>query len=351
MNRLNNLDLLRLLAASGVMALHVRDLSAEPSLGFLEGLDPKVSLSTFFVISGYLVYMSWERAPVWQDYLSKRWRRIVPGYAVVVLLCALLGVLLSGLPASAYFGQAWLRYVLANLSFLNFIQPSLPGVFESNPFPGAPVNGALWTIKVELMFYATVPVLVWLCKRLGHHLVLGLGFVGACLWWGGFMALAMHTGKSAYFELSKQMPGQLMFFLPGAWCYCERERLRRLGWRLGVIALGLMWLAQQWPQISPTPGAFLYPIALSACVFWAAFNLPYLGSVTRHGDLSYGIYIWHFPVIQTLVFLGVFEASPLGGVALALGVVAVLAWLSWHLIEAPMLRAKPALAASSPGAA
>ncbi len=343
MNRHNNFDLLRLVAAAGVMALHVVDLSREPALSFLLWADTKIALATFFVISGYLVFMSCERTPSLGEYTAKRLRRIVPAYAAVVLACALLGCLISSLPASDYFGKAWWQYLGANLSFLNFLQPSLPGVFVNNPMPGAPVNGALWTIKVELMFYAVVPAILWLTRRFGHHLVLGLGFIASCLWWGGFMHLAYSTGKSGFFELAKQMPGQLMFFLPGAWCYCEREALRRLGWRLGAIGLALLLLAYQWDQTRPTVGVFLYPLALSACVSWAAHNLPYLGSVTRHGDFSYGIYILHFPIIQTLVQLGVFKASPLGGVALLLVLVTTLAWLCWHFIEAPMLWRKPAL--------
>ncbi|MBA4111577.1 MAG: acyltransferase [Leptothrix sp. (in: Bacteria)] len=347
MNRHNNFDLLRLIAAAGVMALHVVDLSREPSLSFMLWADTKIALSIFFIISGYLVYMSCERTPSLGEYASKRLRRIVPAYAAVVVACAFLGCLISALPPAAYFGKAWVQYLAANLSFLNFLQPSLPGVFVNNPMPGAPVNGALWTIKVELMFYAVVPLIVWLSRRFGHHLVLGLGFIASCIWWGTFVHLAYSTGKSGFFEVAKQMPGQLMFFLPGAWCYCERDRLRRLGWRLGAIGIALLLLAYQWDQTHPTFGVFLYPLALSACVSWAAHNLPYLGSVTRHGDFSYGIYILHFPIIQTLVHFGVFKASPLGGVALLLLLVTGLAWACWHFIEAPMLwRKKPVLQAA-----
>lgn len=337
MNRRNNFDLLRLLAAAGVMALHIVDLSQEPSLSVLAGFDAKMALSVFFVISGYLVYMSCDNTATLAEYTRKRWRRIVPAYAAVVVLCGLLGVFISARTAADYFGAEWLRYLLANLSFLNFLQPSLPGVFVGNPYPGAPVNGALWTIKVELMFYAVVPAIVWLVRRFGHHRVLGIGFALSCLWWGGFMTLAQATGKAAFAELAKQMPGQLMFFLPGAWAYCERERLKSLGHRLGLVGLAALSLTYLWDARSANLGVFLYPLALTALVFWATYNLRPLGDVTRHGDVSYGVYILHFPVIQTLVHFGVFKASPWGGVVLASTVVLGLALVSWHLIEKPML--------------
>ena len=337
MNRHNNFDLLRLLAAGGVMALHVADLSAEPALRVLTWADAKMALATFFVISGYLVFMSCAQTPSLRDYAAKRARRIVPAYVAVVLLCAVAGGGLSTLPWTDYVGPGLWRYLAANLSFLNFLAPGLPGVFVDNPFPGAPVNGALWTIKVELMFYAVVPVFVWLCRRWGHHLVLGLGFVLSCLWWGGCVHLAWRTGKMGFFELAKQMPGQLMFFLPGAWCWYERARLQRWGHAVGAAGLALLWLAYQWDQTHVNPGVFVYPLGLALLVSWAAQTAPYAGHVTRRGDLSYGIYIVHFPVLQALVQLGVFRASPWGGTALAVLSVVVLAWLSWHFIEAPCL--------------
>ncbi len=337
MNRHNNFDLLRLLAALGVMALHVVHLTGEPQLAILARVDNKMALSTFFVISGYLVYMSCATTPSLTQYMRKRWRRIAPAYMAVVVLCSLLGVFISTLPASAYFGADWLRYMLANLSFLNFAHPSLPGVFTDNPFPGAPVNGALWTIKVELMFYATLPIILWLVRRHGHHRVLGLGYVFSCLWWGGFMHLAGTTGKAGFVELAKQMPGQLMYFLPGAWAYCERARLARMGHSLGLMGALAIALTYLWDGGTPTPGVFLYPLALTALVFWAANTLRPQVNASRYGDLSYGIYLTHFPVIQTLVHFGVFKASPWGGVGLALALVVTLALASWHLVERPMM--------------
>lgn len=332
----NNFDLLRLLAAAGVMAVHLVDLSGAPALSVLSMHDSKWALSIFFVLSGYLVFQSCENTPTWQAYAAKRLRRIVPAYLAVVLGAVLLGAVLTTWTLADYLGAATARYLVANALFLNFLAPTLPGVFEGNALQA--VNGALWTIKVELMFYAAVPLLVWLVRRWGHRPVLLLGFVLSCLWWGGFATLAMRTGKGIYWELAKQMPGQLMFFLPGAWCYYERERLQRWGWRVGLVGGLLMAVSQAFDGATLGPGAYLYPWALAALVFHAAFVLPYLGHFTRWGDVSYGIYILHFPLIQALVSLGVFQASPWGGVAASGALVLALAGMSWHLIEAPALR-------------
>lgn len=334
----NNFDLLRLLAAAGVMALHIYDLTAAPELAWLHWIDTRIALCTFFIISGYLVFQSFEQTPRLARYADKRLRRIVPAYAVVIVLSVLVGAAITRLAWGDYWhSSATWKYLLSNLVFLNFLQPGLPGVFDTHPFTA--VNGALWTIKVELMFYMAVPVFVWLVRRLGHHAVLGLGYLLACLWWGGFTALAMSTGKGLYVELAKQMPGWLMFFLPGAWCYYERDRLRALGWPFGAVCVALLALTYV-VELN-----YLYPLALAGCVFYVAFGVRWLGNFTRFGDLSYGIYILHFPIIQVLVHFGAFRASPWGGLALVVPLVLAAAWLSWHLVEAPMLgrRRTPAL--------
>lgn len=331
----NNLDLLRLVAALGVVMVHVVDLSGQVVLNALAMPDSKWALSLFFVLSGYLVFQSCEQTSDWRRYALKRVRRIVPAYVAVVLLCVLLGAALTTRTQADYWGPETVRYLVANLLLLNFVAPGLPGVFESNTLQA--VNGALWTIKVEVMFYAVVPLWVAAVRRWGHHRVLGLGFVLSCLWWGGCWWLAQRTGKGIFVELSKQMPGQLMFFLPGAWCYYERERLQAWGWRVGVVGVLLMVLSQVFDGARLGPGAYVYPLALAALMFWAGFIVPWLGPAARHGDLSYGIYIIHFPLIQTLVQLGVFEASPWGGVVLLALLLPALAWLSWHLIEARAL--------------
>lgn len=340
----NNFDLLRLLAAIGVVALHVVDLTGEPALAWLGRIDTKIALSTFFIISGYLIVQSWERSPSLRDYVDKRCRRILPAYVAVVVGMVLVGAGLTTLPLREYVGAATLKYLLANLAFLNFIQPTLPGVFEGHVLPS--VNGALWTIKVEVMFYAFVPLLVWFIRRLGPWPVLIAGYIGACLWWGGFSYLAERTGRGAWFELAKQMPGQLMYFLPGAALYYAREQVARHGAAIGAVsAWGLFAsVALGW--------TYLYPLALAGCVVFVALTLPRLAHATRFGDLSYGIYVWHFPLIQTLIALGAFKADPYLGLALLVVLLPLIALASWHLVEKRFLLHKrgpvAAVAAAAP---
>ena len=93
-----------------------------------------------------------------------------PAYFTVVMLCAIGLVAVSSLNVADYFSTAWTKYVVANLLFLNFLHPTLPGVFEGNKIPE--VNGALWTLKIEVLFYLSVPVFVFLFRRFSHFSVI-----------------------------------------------------------------------------------------------------------------------------------------------------------------------------------
>jgi len=92
--------------------------------------------------------MSFENSRSVGEYLSKRLRLIYPGYATVIVLCALLGSLISRLPIREYFSYEWIKYLFSNLILLNFLHPSLPGVFENNPLNL--VNASLWTRAIAL---------------------------------------------------------------------------------------------------------------------------------------------------------------------------------------------------------
>jgi peptidoglycan/LPS O-acetylase OafA/YrhL len=108
-----------------------------------------VAVHSFFVVSGFLIFMSYERSRSLGSYFAKRFRRIAPGYIAVIVLSFLFLSLISTLPLQEYFtSPESIKFLLANLSTLNFLHPTLPGVFEDHPYNA--VDGALWTIKVEI---------------------------------------------------------------------------------------------------------------------------------------------------------------------------------------------------------
>jgi peptidoglycan/LPS O-acetylase OafA/YrhL len=163
----NNFDLLRLIFAGIVCLIHAYQLSGFEQLAvFTQFLSSDVAVKAFFIVSGFLIFMSYERSTSLRSYAEKRIRRIYPAYFAVIVLCAFGLVLATEKSALEYFSGEWVRYVAANLVFLNTLQPTLPGVFQSNNI--AAVDGALWTLKIEAMFYVAVPLIALSFKKFGR---------------------------------------------------------------------------------------------------------------------------------------------------------------------------------------
>jgi peptidoglycan/LPS O-acetylase OafA/YrhL len=325
----NNFDLLRLLAALVVVGYHTAELTRIDSLQILAELGSRAALEVFFVISGFLVVQSAERSTSLGEYASKRVRRILPAYVAVVLLCVLGGAIVSSLAWRQYWSVTTLKYAISNLMFMNFLQPDLPGVFESNPWRS--VNGSLWTIKVEVMFYAVVPLLVRAVRRFGSNRVGIVVYLLSALWFGVFTWLATRTGRTGYAEVAKQMPGQLMYFMAGAWLFYRRDWLVRNGPLVGILGALSMLAVNVWNL------PFVAPIAVASLTVVFALVVPPLVRATRFGDLSYGLYIVHFPLLQTLIHYGAFD-QPLAGLGTFAVLLLLCALASWHFVEAPFLR-------------
>ena len=329
----NNFNLLRLVFALFVVVYHLVVLSAAAEWRHLEApfaLLAEVGVQGFFVLSGFLVYASLDRSESIGLYAEKRFRRLYPAYAVVVIICAAAGYAFSAearanpLAVGEYLG--W------NLVFANFMAPELAGVFANNPV--AEVNGALWTLKIEVMFYIILPGLAWLLRMAGpaRWLVMALLYAGAEVW-RYFLADA---GQE---ELARQLPGQMSFFITGMALY----RLSLSGGRLhigGLVGAGLLAASLMVDVMEPARA-----LGLGLVAIWIAAGWPRLPDAARFGDLSYGVYIVHFPIIQTIVALGLF-AAPWTGAGISLAAAFIAALLLWHLVERPALRRDSAYRAS-----
>lgn len=324
----NNFDLLRLIFASTVVVFHVGVLTQEPSLAWMQQwVSGTFGLQGFFVVSGFLVTMSYDRSRSLISYARKRARRILPAYVAVVLGAAVLLVAMSRLPWSEYFTHAeWRSYVFWNLLLANFTSPDLPGVFQDN-YKQA-INGSLWTIKIEVAFYCMVPVFAYLCDRAGKWRVMAMLLVASLAWRLGFELVGRMTDNGFWSKLAIQAPGQFAFFIAGAIAY-ERTR--------DGLPPPQLWMAvaaaAAYALSSDVAHELVAPIAVGIIVYWAAIAAPYVGRASRYGDFSYGVYLYHWPVIQTFVALGLFAASPSGAVFMALATVVALAICSWYLLE------------------
>lgn len=328
----NNFDLLRFLFAGIVCLVHAYELSGYQELEIIVNvLSSSVAVNAFFIVSGFLVFMSFERSSSIYSYANKRFRRVYPAYFTVVMVCAFGFLAISTESITGYFSADWFKYVFANLLFLNFLQPAPSDVFNNNIFQA--VNGALWTLKIEVLFYLSVPLFVFLFNRLGRLKViigiyiLSVGYVALCSW------LAERTGLNIYLKLGRQLPGQLSYFIAGAFFYYYLPTFERrvdyfLLCSVAMLAASLYW---QIPLFEP--------FALATVVLFFALFI-YLGNFGKYGDFSYGIYILHFPIIQCFIHFGWFSNAPwffLLSVVLATLIAAI---AMWHLVEKRFLSSK-----------
>ncbi|MGD0295013.1 MAG: acyltransferase [Terracidiphilus sp.] len=331
----NNLDCLRLIFASIVMLFHLYALSLMPAFSVLDHyLSAGFAVKSFFVISGLLVYRSYTRSSSLSSYLEKRARRIYPAYFTIVTLAAVSLCSLSSLPISQYFGAGFWKYLVANLLFLNFLAPSLPGVFTNNDISA--VNGALWTLKIEVAFYLCVPIIHRVCRRFGTKKVIGIILFFSCAWKYGFAYLAyiypsrvIYTVGGAhniYAKMEAQFPSQLVYFCAGILLLLYFDWLKNYFVTISCITAILYVLDHFFL------GGALDVLWISGLIFVFGF-WRYVGNFSKYGDFSYGVYIVHFPILQIMIVLGLTRLHPAIFLSFCLFCVGLTAFLLWHLVE------------------
>jgi peptidoglycan/LPS O-acetylase OafA/YrhL len=329
--RRNNFDALRLVAAASVIFSHsfliAQGTEAHEPLIVLTGRQSILGLAgvfVFFAISGFLVTQSFEETRKPLHFLAKRALRIFPGLLVATLLSAfVLAPLVTTLPLATYLAHAEpYQYVVGN-TLLDQTVHELPGVlFVDNPV-GLEVNGSLWTLRYEFMMYVMVLVLGVLRLITWPVCLLLLALGVACI---GSDALAF-LGTWGWL---------LGFFASGMLLYKLRHT-RIFDGRVAAAALAGLVLSVPLRQF-----ILLFPIFGCYLALWLALTprLPVIAAA-RWGDLSYGLYIYGWPVEEAVMWASGGRAPWWGVFGVALPAAALLAFLSWHLVERPALRLKP----------
>jgi peptidoglycan/LPS O-acetylase OafA/YrhL len=328
--RLNNVTELRLLFAASVMLSHAATLLDAASYRLVRTvLNSDAAVQGFFILSGYLVFGSYNRLRSPTQFYKRRLLRIYPAYGVAVLLFIVLGIAQALVLGHAVNWAEVPSYLAANLTTLNFLQPSVDGVFASNPRDA--VNGALWSIKVELMFYAAVPLLFVIGKRISFFALGSLLILAGVVWWPALNWLGEQYGIVPHPSLRNQLPGQLHYFGLGIALFARSQgSLSNLG--IAAMTVGAALLLAALGATSQAVQALVL-VALIGGISALKRSNDLLGGQ----DLSYGIYLSHFPIIQLLLAFGV-GAAPFP-VYLAAVVALSVAYgiFSWRWIEGPAL--------------
>ena len=336
MARDNNFDALRLVAAACVMFSHAfliaEGTEAHEPLILLTGRQSILGLAgvfVFFAISGFLVTQSFEASASPLRYLAKRALRIFPGlFAALVISAFVLGPLVTTLPLAEYFRRPEIYgYVVGN-TMLNLSIHELPDVlFVDNPV-GLEVNGSLWSLRYEFMMYLMVLVLGAL-RLLDLRVLLPLLALGlACLQFDSLEFLGTWGWLLAFFAI-----GMVLYKLRHTRIFDGRVALLALAGLVASVPL------RQFIQLFPLFGGYL-------AIYLALERRLPLIPAARFGDLSYGLYIYGWPVEATVMHLSGGRAAWWQVFLLALPIALAVAWLSWHLVEEPLLRLKSRRAAA-----
>jgi peptidoglycan/LPS O-acetylase OafA/YrhL len=330
----NNFDFLRFLFASFVIFSHsyalMGDITKDPLFPVAGRVFSEIGVCGFFAISGYLIHQSLHRSSSLFSFIRKRLFRIVPGlFVAIVFTTLIIGPIVSTYSISAYFSDTttWI-YAVKNIFLIPGSQ-TLPGVFTDNPSPA--VNGSLWTLRYEILLYALLSLLyfvplskkriiiplaltlllssllliryelITLPKTIYYFIILGNYFLG-----GAFLSLfpdLLNKKKSMLLFVSAAIFLVSLFFFKK-----ELEVFGILGFTVMVITFGLHYF-------------------------------PIINFSKYTGDVSYGTYIYAYPIQQALIvwlhpenvfmlMLPSFLLSWLAG------------WLSWHLVEQKFIRRK-----------
>ncbi|WP_372771690.1 acyltransferase family protein [Pantoea sp. WEP] len=328
MNEKNNFDIVRLSLAFIVMLVHSAEVTRNADIRFLAHfLNSDFAVKGFFAISGFLIAKSYLRSKSLTSYFIKRAQRILPAYIFTIIMCFVIGMCLTTLPLMDFLkNKETLKYLVANFSFLNFIQPSLPGVFTNNP--NQPLDGSLWTIKAELTLYVLLPFIVPLLKR-SPLKVWSVIFIISCAWY--FYFTALYSGPKAD-TLAKQFIALSSYFFFGSLLAVHQPTFDRLK-EITIVSLVVFLLFKS------TDYAFIVePVAFSAVVILFCNNLCKEIKISQYGDLSYGMYLYHWPIIQVLQHFGVFDANAFAGLGLTIVMTLALAYTSWNLLESRFLK-------------
>ena len=328
----NNFNLIRIMAALAVLVTHSFALAigtgaAEPfrdSLGMTMGT---IAVDIFFVTSGFLVTGSLLTRHSALEFLWARTLRVFPALLVMLLLTVFgLGPLVTSWPLSAYLTDAGTYgYLLKCATLVSGVQYNLPGVFADNPFKSA-VNGSLWSLPYEIRMYAIV-VMVWLVfrriQRVGGR-AFSIAIVSAALA-AGLFVLARHIDGLP----ADQFVTLFFMFFSGAACFLLKGHIPLSPGYFCFCAMALLSSA----LVSPRAFFVVYLLTIAYSVLYLAY-IP-SGSVriyNRVGDYSYGVYIYAFPVQQSVAAL-IPGVSVLLLFLISACITLSLAVLSWHLIE------------------
>jgi peptidoglycan/LPS O-acetylase OafA/YrhL len=334
----NNFNLIRFISALAVILSHSYPLSLgkaalepfEETIGISLG---EIAVHVFFVTSGFLVTGSLIRNSNLLDFFISRILRIFPALIVSALfVIALCGIAETQLTLTEYFynPQTYNYFITNSLLIVKSVVYFLPSVFIDNPYPEV-VNGSLWSLPWELRMYIILGGSFFIFKKRANIILLGIYT----------LSLAYFCYNEFFLDLNNIFFNHLFYlsilFFSGSILYVYSHIIPINNFIFFGIILLLTLLA------------VFFDLSFFKLFYYLLF--PYLviylayvpkGTVrvfNRLGDYSYGLYIYAFPIQQTVVSL--FDnITPIELFNYSFPITLFLSIFSWGLIEKPSLKLK-----------
>lgn len=336
--------MLRLFAALQVVVSHISNYQKVTVLpGFLQdGIKYFPGVIIFFIISGFLIFTSYDRSRNISQYSKNRMLRIFPALWVASgILFALMisaGYLINNDPAT-------IKWILGQVTFFQIYLPT-----ELKEYSGYAPNPSLWTIPIEFSFYVVVPAIFWVARKtkIMSMSAIIIILIALSFLFNYYLFTVSGEDEVLFSLLSKNFFSYLFYFLLGSLVYLNFNKMKYL-----YEGKGFYWLAL-YVSYAFIAGAYfdLYKpiyhtnefglvgaIVLSQTIISLAYTVPGLSYRLLKGtDISYGLYLYHMIIINLFIRMG-FTAD--GSTFLPVITLSVaVAYLSWIIVEKPAIALK-----------
>jgi peptidoglycan/LPS O-acetylase OafA/YrhL len=331
----NSFGLVRLIAAMAVVVSHAFVITGgAATLQPLEALTGYPlgahAVHVFFTVSGLLVAASFDRRPSLTAFAAARFFRIYPGLIVATIaVFAVATLFISNAPFAEILKGSITGY-FAKIFIALAGSSAIPGVFEGLPHEG--VNVPLWTLKYEVLCYIALGVGMAFLTRYPvlRPLTLCWLVIGASSVW---LLQGKAYNDANFFD-------HVARFSFAFWCGVAAWHLReRIPVHAGILAALLVVAGSAIALALPVVPHALMLLSGYLALYVAQFRYGWISMFTDRSDLSYGTYIYGWPVQQTLVWAGLALTPAINAMA-ALVIVLPLAFLSWRIVEKPALKLK-----------
>jgi len=307
----NNFDIVRLILAVLVGFAHWNFLTNLNNDSFIFDFS-KIAVDGFFIISGFLIFWSYDNNNNAFFFYIKRFFRIFPLYAILIILQTFIFILISDESMLSV-----LKYFFVNIIFLNFLSPAVGNTFDSLAINA--INGSLWTLKNEVFFYLLVPTFYLLYKK-----------IGMVFWYALYILSIVYLfifNYLGYEKLLIQFPGQLRLFVMGILLYVLFSKVNNKSLMI-LFPISLFLLISF--KDNDIFQFIFYPIFLGLVVFFFIYAFY---KIKIKFDFSYSFYIIHFPIIQLFMYFKINPENPILSFILIFSIVFILSYISEKYIE------------------